>query len=347
MGPESSDAIAHAVNEATRLGLEPGLVTASSWNNGGSWVRQEHGVMGILHSTTEIIDLSTKLRKDGTLECALPEGRWKINRYVCTNLGVPLKRPSPNSDGLMCDHFGAEATVAHLQHFIDRLGPRIDLGNSALKYLYNDSYEIRGPVWTPLLREEFIAWRGYDPVPFLPVLDGKTVINPEVSERFRFDFDMTLSDLAIENHYRKGVEFCGEYGLGYQAEGGGPGPPLHQVPVESIRSLGSLTVPRGEFWHNDAGRIDNEGFNSHWFVKGIASAAHLYDQTFVEAESFTSTIIWQDGCFDLKPTADQAFCEGLNRIVFHTSPHVPSEFGNDPAAGSKGRKDDPAARAII
>jgi hypothetical protein len=27
----------------------------------------------------------------------------------------------------------------------------------------------------------------------------------------------------------------------------------------------------------------------------------------------------------LKPVADKAFCEGLNRIVYHTLPHIPPE----------------------
>jgi hypothetical protein len=49
MGPESVKAIGHAVREATRLGLEVGIVTSSSWNCGGPWVRPEHASMGLYH----------------------------------------------------------------------------------------------------------------------------------------------------------------------------------------------------------------------------------------------------------------------------------------------------------
>ena len=49
MGPESLQAIGHAVREATRLGLEVGLVTSSSWNCGGPWIPPEYASMGLYH----------------------------------------------------------------------------------------------------------------------------------------------------------------------------------------------------------------------------------------------------------------------------------------------------------
>ncbi len=62
-------------------------------------------------------------------------------------------------------------------------------------------------------------------------------------------------------------------------------------------------------------------------IKGVASASHIYNQKYVEAEAFTGTHLWNEGPGDLKPTADRAFCEGLNRINFHTWPHTPEEAG--------------------
>jgi hypothetical protein len=385
MGEESTNAIAHAIREATRLNLEIGLMVASSWNSGGSWTKPQHGVQGILDTsivvsgsrdisidlpfpklpespqnkwgqlilpktadgkpafyqevailampnqaevdTSQILELTDKFQ-NGHLTWQAPDGEWKITRYISTNLGTPLKRPSTNSNGMQIDHLSKDAQEAHLQFFIDKLQPKLgDLSKTALKYLYNDSYEINGPVWTPTMREEFMNRRGYDLIPFLPVLEGNIVQSKEVSDRFMYDFKMTLSDLVVENQYKYGVEFCNKYGLDFHAEAGGPGPPVHPyVPVESIRASGLVSVPRGEFWYNYP-KYDEEGFDSHVFIKGVASAAHLYDQTFVEAESFTSLLHWQESWSDLKPAADQAFSEGLNRIVFHTSAHSPDAFG--------------------
>ena len=38
-----------------------------------------------------------------------------------------------------------------------------------------------------------------------------------------------------------------------EGEAGGPGWPLHQVPVDSLKALGALDIPRGEFWTRDRG----------------------------------------------------------------------------------------------
>ena len=383
MGRESVEAIAFAVREGKRLGLEMGLVAASSWNDGGPWVKPEDGVMGLFRSEltvsgparfagelpfpeisrkmgrlralldldergiprfyrdvavlaypdsarfprSAVIDLSDSLSPDGWLSWQVPPGRWRIVRYVCFGTGQPLAIPSPNSNGLVVDHFSARAMERHLNVFFQRLeavlGP---LGQSGLRYLYSDSYEANSASWTPGLVQIFRERRGYDPLPYLPVLDGCTVESPEISQRFLFDFHKLLSDLIIENHYRKGVELCREHGIGYRAEAGGPGAPVHNCPFEDLKALGAVDVPRGEFWYNHpAGKKHMEELQ---VIKGPASAAHLYGKRQVEAEAFTSVWLWQESPRHLKPLADRALCEGLNRFVYHTFPHTPPEAGS-------------------
>ena len=46
--------LAHAEHEATRLGLELGLVAASGWNAGGTWVTPEHAGLGLYASARSI-----------------------------------------------------------------------------------------------------------------------------------------------------------------------------------------------------------------------------------------------------------------------------------------------------
>ncbi len=381
MGDESVQAIGHTVREADRLGLRLGLIISSSWNAGGTWVKPEHGAMGLFQasvpvrgpakfsgklpfpklpatynrsrktliayrpdslptyfrevavlavpanrktvSTSDVRTLTASLQPDGSLTWEVPAGDWVLTRYVCAPTGQPLMVPSPNANGRMIDHFSAEAMDAHLGYFLDKL--KVELGslrNRSLRYLYTDSYEVNSAIWTPRLPEEFRRRTGYDLAPYLPVLDGTAVGSAELSARFLFDFRKVLSDLIIENHYRRGVEVAGREGLGFVAEAGGPGPPIHNVPFEDLKALGALTYPRGEFWNK------HPKLNDLQIVKGIASAAHLYNQRFVEAEAFTSVYVWQEGPTELKPLADRAFCEGLNRIVYHTFPHTPPEAGS-------------------
>ena len=279
-----------------------------------------------ISDTARILNLTGQLGKGGRLRWDVPEGAWRITRYVSTGTGQPLMVPSTNSRGLMLDHFSAEAMTANLDYIIGRLEPEIGpFEETALDYLYTDSYEGNTAIWTPGLAEIFRQRNGYSLIPYLPVLDGFTVESPEVTDRFRYDFGKTLSDLIIENHYAHGREISHRHGLKFYAEAGGPGPPVHNVPFEDLKALGALDVPRGEFWNTHP--YGEEHQNQLQIVKGPASAAHQYNQPSVEAEAFTSTWLWQEGPAEMKPLADRAFVEGLSRIVYHTFPHVPPEAG--------------------
>jgi hypothetical protein len=47
---------------------------------------------------------------------------------------------------------------------------------------------------------EFAGRRGYDLLPYLPVITGRVVGSLEVSERFLRDLRQTISELVIENY---------------------------------------------------------------------------------------------------------------------------------------------------
>lgn len=275
----------------------------------------------IITSLQQIIDLNDQ-GCAGKITWQVPQGVWRITRYVCAPTGQPLAIPSTNSNGLMLDHFSAAAQRANLTYIFDELlsvtGP---LKNRSLKYLYGDSYEVNSAVWTPLLPEEFKKRNQYSISGFLPILDGFKLKDKNTSDRFLFDFTKTLSDLIIENHYQLARKICEQHGIGFCAEAGGPGQPIHNVPFEDLKALGALTIPRGEFWNK------HPQLELLQIVKGIASASHIYNQKYVEAESFTSVWLWQEGPNELKPLADRAMCEGLNRFVYHTFPHTPPESG--------------------
>lgn len=385
LGPESVEAIGHAVREAARLGLEIGFLTSSSWNAGGPWIKPENGAKGIfssqirvagpkritqtlpfpkvpdkspktadglpayykdialiavpysenktIHNFDSLIDLTGRLDSNSRLEWDAPAGEWEIIRYICAGTGETLVLPSPNSKGSIIDHFDPAATEFHFRYMIDTLQEELGpLGKTAMTFMYLPSYEVtsyekeKGLVWTTKLREEFERLRGYDLTIYLPLLFGYTCDDKEIADRFLFDFNMTLSDLIIEGHYMKAREICNKEGLLLCSEAGGPGQPLHNCPFEALRALGALDVPRGEFWYKHQ-RFDDEGNDIMWLVKEIACASHIYGKTLVDGEAFTSWYHWQNGPFDLKPLADQAMCEGLNRFTFHTGAHCPPEAG--------------------
>ncbi len=85
----------------------------------------------------------TPLFKNGKLEWNVPEGKWTILRFVCSNNGQRLIVPSPNSNGLFIDFFDPNATIRHLKYFMDRLGVTPENSSEAgLAYFENDSMEL-------------------------------------------------------------------------------------------------------------------------------------------------------------------------------------------------------------
>jgi hypothetical protein len=85
-----------------------------------------------------------------------------------------------------------------------------------------------------------------------------------------------------------------------------------------LKALGTVSVPRGEFW------IQHRNM---FLIKEVASASHIYGQKLVDAESFTTWRRWKDSPFAMKKVVDRAFCEGLNNITFHTFASTNPEDG--------------------
>jgi hypothetical protein len=285
----------------------------------GCWASSPMPAVNV-RSLDQIVRLERYLDR-GRLRWRVPEGRWLLIRYALANTGERLKVPSPNSDGLATDHLDAEVTRRYIREVIRRLGERIgDFRRSALHELYLASYEVRGMLWSESFLEEFRKRRGYDLAPFLPLFSGARILDRETADRVIFDYRKTLGEVVVDAYYRAAVEEAHKVGLGVQAEAGGPGPPVHQVPVDALKALGAIDSVRGEFWPF---RPDSP----LWVVKETAAAAHIYNKPVVHMEAFTSNRHWEEAPQDLKASADRAFTEGMNHVVWHTSAHQPPEAG--------------------
>jgi len=258
---------------------------------------------------------------DGTtLTWDVPPGDWAILRFVCSNTGQSLIVPSPNSDGLFIDFFDPEATKRHLGHILDRLGITPEnASQSGLSYLEFDSMELSEAIpWTGAMGSIFESHHNYEILPLLPALAGWEL--PEGNDSFLYDFAKTISDQLIFSHYTTGSKFLADYGMDLVAEAGGPGPPIwDSCPVDALKALGNVSIPRGEFWVRNRHNI--------FLIKEVASASHIYGLDIVDAESFTTWRRWKDSPHVLKPHVDRAFCEGLNAVTIHTFANTRPEHG--------------------
>lgn len=282
---------------------------------------------------SEVLNLSSKLGPDGKLNWDVPAGEWQIFRfgytigdhaYVSTASDGWQRAPGAMHDSYALDVYDAGAFERYWNAVVEPLiadaGP---LAGQTLEYLHTDSWEVENVNWTPALPEEFRKRRGYDLVPWLPVIAGKIVNSREESDRFLFDYRQTLGELMIDNHYQLFRDNAHKHGLRIHPESGGP----HAVPIDAQRDLGWDDAPMSEFWAwSWEHRI---GDANRFFVKQPASAAHTYGRQYVFAEGFTTIgPNWQERLWNnLKPSFDKALCEGMNVLVWHAFVCSPDSTG--------------------
>jgi len=298
--------------------------------NGRPLYLREVAVLAVPHDTSntlvdvnQVVDLTKRIEADRKLRWEVPAGEWDIIRFVCANHGQQLIVPSPNSGGPMIDFFDPRATEFHLHHIattiLKELG-RTSFEGSSFKTMEFDSMELDGfTPWNEIVAAEFEHRAGYPVIRFLPLLAGWRLTDQHVQKQFLYDWQKMVSDLLIDSHYVTAQKVLHSYGLKFIAESGGPGAPIWDSnPVDGIKALGAVDIPRGEFWNRHRGIF---------LVKEIASAAHVYDKRLVSAEAFTTWRRWIDGPLNHKALADRALCEGLNDFAFHTFASSPPEAG--------------------
>lgn len=263
----------------------------------------------------EVVDLTSHLQPDGTLVWDVPAGEWTVVRSGHRMTGAKLSVPMSGAEGLENDYLdraGVELMFEKTARtLIADAGP---LAGKTLRAFASDSFECGYPNWTANLIRHFKHYRGYDPVPYLPVFRGWLVGSAEISERFLHDYRKTVADCMADEHYGRFTELCRESGLDTACESAGPSW-SGTMCMDGLKNLGRVGYPQGEFWRGNA--FVQGGQNA--VCKQTASATHIYGKRIASAEALTSTVgHWSAAPALLKPDVDRAFCEGINRCVFHT-----------------------------
>jgi len=264
------------------------------------------GVAGMAIPKEGLVMLTQKMDASGHLTWDVPEGDWTILRVGHTPTGVHNHPAPPEADGLEVDKMSKEALDAHWSNMMAKV--IADAGPLAGKVLNNsliDSYEVGSQNWTPKFREEFQKRRGYDPLPYLPVITGRTIESKEISERFLWDLRRTIADLFAENYYGHLGELCHKNGMMFSAE------PYGNGGFDNIQSGSKEDIPMAEFWVG-GGTLET--------TKLASSVGHVYGRPIIGAESFTADDVrgrWLEEPYMLKTLGDKAFCNGINRYIFH------------------------------
>lgn len=261
----------------------------------------------------DVIDLTSKIDSSGYLKWQVPAGKWDIIHFVQESTGAH------NKWGFYCNSLSETAldtlwsvTMAPL---LREMTPEERRG---MKGIEDDSWESGKVTWTKRFPEEFERRRGYDLIPYLPVLAGVNMCDATIREKVMRDYRLTISDLIAQKHYAHLRKLANENGLVCYSEAAGP----DYDQADLLKTSSRVNVAMAEFWMPCFHRPT---MADRFLVRNAANSNHVYGKRITMCEAFTSIgPEWQQTPFTMKPVADQAFCDGLNRICFHNFSQSPS-----------------------
>ncbi|MDB5493533.1 MAG: Alpha-L-arabinofuranosidase precursor [Phenylobacterium sp.] len=274
----------------------------------------------------DVVDLTARLRPDGSLDWTPPAGRWRVIRLGYSLTGTK-NHPAPvEATGLEVDKFSRKHVADYIEAYLGRFEAAAGkdlVGSRGLQNLLSDSWEAGVQNWTDDMPAEFRRRRGYDLTPWLPVLAGHVVESSEASDKFLWDFRRTLEDL-LSQHYAVIAEALKRRGMGFYSEAQGDG---WRAIGDGMEMKRHADIPMAEYWYRPFAAGPGQP-TLKADMKESASVAHIYGKPLVANESltvFAARDPWGFSPEMLKPVVDEIFAHGVNRIVLHTSAHQPSD----------------------
>ena len=262
----------------------------------------------------KLLNLSAKLDANGRLTWTAPPGRWTILRLGHTSTGQ-TNTTGGGGRGLECDKFNPAAVTLQFDKWFGEAvrqgGPA--LAARVLKVFHVDSWECGSQNWSANFAAEFRQRRGYDLLPYLPVLAGVPLQSADVSERVLFDVRQTIAELVNDKFYVTLRDLAHAKGCTVSAEAIAP-----TMVSDGLLHYQNADVPMGEFW------LRSPTHDKPNDMLDAVSGAHIYGKNVVQAEAFTELkLAWDEHPAMLKALQDRNYALGVNRLVYHVFAHNP------------------------
>lgn len=270
---------------------------------------------GRLEESTAI-DLTQHTRGDGLLEWEIPSGTWQVFVFVSAPTGQRVNGAAGQGPQLVLDHLNAEAFRAHAERVGGSNAPGLSeyFGNG-IRAVFCDSLEVRANLfWCEDFMEEFRRRRGYDLLPYLPVLQVQSIAEPfaqfvdtpifdcSKGGQVRRDYRRTVAELMKERFYDEFNRWAHAHKLLARTQ-------AHGAPVDVLQVYGDADIPETEQLY-DVGAYD--------FLKLASSAAHIRGRAMVGSESFVwPGALYQTTPEEMKRAVDELITAGVNAIVYH------------------------------
>jgi alpha-L-rhamnosidase len=331
LSPKWMEMLSFTVSEAHRLGLGVDMTTGTGWCFGGPQVtdreanalvvamtfesaggskimeKLERGAtQALMAFSTEgkCIDLTDRIRPDGTVDWTAPEGAWRIYAISQKPSGRMVKRAAPGGAGNMLNLIYPEA----MRHYLQRFSAAFDhYAGPKPRAQYHDSYEYVSD-WAPDFFSQFEKRRGYRLQTELPALFGKET--DDHAARVKCDYRETVSDVMVEESLPLWVKWSHAHGFLTRNQ-------AHGSPGNLLDLYAVADIPETEMFNKDRNKLVS---------KFASSAAHVSGKNLVASETgtwlkehFTATLA------DMKYLLDDVFLSGVNHVIYHGTCYSPDE----------------------
>ena len=214
---------------------------------------------------------------NGILQNKLPKGSWCLLRMGHTSTGQTHATDGKGM-GLEVDRF-SPAAVKKL--FDSWYAPLLNRPHGdVVSYLYIDPREWGSQNWGCQFAEEFKVRRGYDLIPYLPVMAGVPLESTSRYEQVQNDIRLTIEKLVKEKFFQT----------------------FTRLAEEQYVEVSCAPIPRTD--HPD------DMFRA-------VSRAHIYNENPVQAVACTGNYGARNGTPALlKPLIDRHLALGINRFIF-------------------------------
>ena len=214
---------------------------------------------------------------NGILQNKLPKGSWCLLRMGHTSTGQTHATDGKGM-GLEVDRF-SPAAVKKL--FDSWYAPLLNRPHGdVVSYLYIDPREWGSQNWGCQFAEEFKVRRGYDLIPYLPVMAGVTLESASRYEQVQNDIRLTIGELVKEKFFQT----------------------FTRLAEEQYVEVSCAPIPHTD--HPD------DMFRA-------VSRAHIYNENPVQAVACTGNYGARNGTPALlKPLTDSHLALGINRFIF-------------------------------
>ena len=284
-------------------------------------------------------DITSQLT-EGKLQLEVPQGSYVLYYVVKLTGYMAVINGAPGAAGPVLNHYHQQAVEDYLNRVSEIISGKIGPMGDHIRAMFCDSMELEGANWNDDLPDEFKKRRGYDLMPYLPLVLKKvghmgnpleeeygTSFSPEVEaqlKRIDLDYYKTRLELFKERFLQTFDQWCQQNGVKSRMQAYGRG--MH--PVEASMEI---DIPECETWLR--GGIGEEypdrGLRGRAYTmsnKYVASGAVLAGKNIVSCEEITNTSnVFMATLEEIKIAGDQSNLSGVNHSILHGFNYSPPE----------------------